>query len=469
MPSLIRRLLPRPVRRFARGLVDALPARLRWRRMLTEARREHRPLPPLDGGHVCLCAWYFPPTVTGGTYRPAALAKYGSEAGLDFTVISSPLFRKPSAAGRYLAAQLPSDVRVIRVRTSPLEPLASVLPSIDGGALNAHEIWRAGLAAFDERRPEFVIATGPPFHTFVAAHLLAARFEVPLVLEYRDEWTECPFEFVRSGPDDRLWERRCLAGATRVVFTTRSQLERHVEVFPELEREKCVVIPNGWEPADAPEFEIDGDPPSARGDEGPLTISFTGNLGNHTLPRAFLQCLAESIRRRPALGRFRFRFVGQRSERAESQLASFPHPQMLRIDDQVPKDEVPRILHESTGLLLLNPPAFERYIPGKLYEYLAAGRPILVYGEGGEVARLVARLGAGYVVTDGDPEGLADALESIATHPPGLHPGTARARWLQRHTRRVLAQRTVRLLEEVREEMKGTDGVAPAKGMVNAR
>lgn len=416
--------------------------------MLRQARPDPGS-PDIDRGHVCLLAWYFPPMVTGGTYRPASLVKYGTEAGLKFTVLAAPLYEPPSEAGQYLVGQLPPTARVVRVPQPGLEPLPIAVPGLDGGAMNTLEVWRAARRAFADRRPEFVFATGPPFHTFVAAHLLAARFDVPLVLEYRDEWTECPFDFVQAGPHDRMWEARCLSAAWRVIFTTGSQLDRHVEAFPELDRARCIVIPNGWEAEDTPDTAgTMTDRPSGR-----RTIAFTGNLGDHTLPGGFLDCLAEAVARRPELAeRFTVRFVGLRSRRAADQLAESAAREMIETTDQVSKREVTRIVREADGLLLLNPPALRRYVPGKLYEYLAAGRPVLVYGEGGEVGELVDRLRAGVVVEESDVTALIEALEWIAAQPPGPSISPERADWLAQHTREALARRTIALLETARDD-----------------
>lgn len=445
---MLRSLLPRSIRRVGRHWIDAVPAMWAWRRMLREARSAQEENAQMDRDRVCLLAWYFPPAVTGGTYRPASLVKYGTEAGLKFTVIAAPLYREPAKAGQYLVRQLPSSAEVIRVPPPDLSPLPGAVPDLDGGALNALEVWRAAIEAFSGMRPEFVFATGPPFHTFVAGHLLAEKFGSPLILEYRDEWTECPFDFVQAGPEDRMWEARCLESAWRVIFTTRSQLERHLEVFSGLDRARCVVIPNGWEPRDVPATMVQGGPEqhSRR-----RTITFTGNLGDHALPGDFLTGVESVVEQRPDLaGRLTIRFVGRRSERAEAQLRNFPFQEMIEVTDQVSKGEASEILRTADTLLLLNPPALSRYIPGKLYEYLAAGPPILVYGDGGEAATLVEQLNAGMVVAGADVPGLGRALERIAADPPDTAGTSERAEWLARHTREELARATVALLESAR-------------------
>jgi glycosyltransferase involved in cell wall biosynthesis len=51
---------------------------------------------------------------------------------------------------------------------------------------------------------------------------------------------------------------------------------------------------------------------------------------------------------------------------------------------------------------------------GKLFEYLATGRPILVLGRETEAARIVTETGAGTATSEADPQAIADALRSLA-------------------------------------------------------
>lgn len=438
-------LLPRPMRRVGRRVVDGIRARRAWSRMLDEAEAGSDGSLRGRRGEVCLLAWSFPPVVQGGTYRPLALVRHGTDLGLSFTVISCAFHQEPSAAGMHLAERVPSSARVIRTRPSPLRPAGWALPDLDGGALNVLEIWETVSSAFASERPDLLFATGPPFHTFVAGKLLADRYGIPLVLEYRDEWTECPFDFVHDGTGDRLWEARCLESAQLVIFTTRSQLEHQLDVFGGLRREKCVVIPNGWE-ADGDPYAA-GDVPESRSETGRCVISFTGNLGDHTPPGEFLDCLLEATRKSPELaGRFSFRFVGNRSAGCDAQLDGFPLQGMIERTNLVSRAEVHGIQRASDGLLLLNGARLERYIPGKLYEYLATGRPILVYGAGGEVGALVQQLHAGFVVPEGDAAVLTEALLAIEAEPKDVGIPDQRSTWLERHTRRALAVTTVDFL-----------------------
>jgi glycosyltransferase involved in cell wall biosynthesis len=90
----------------------------------------------------------------------------------------------------------------------------------------------------------------------------------------------------------------------------------------------------------------------------------------------------------------------------------------VHFHDQVPMIESPRILASSDALLvpLSAHPTFEQFVPSKLIDYMAVGRPV-VLSASGEAARLLTRAGGGIVVPPEDPQALASALQRLAGHP----------------------------------------------------
>jgi glycosyltransferase involved in cell wall biosynthesis len=93
----------------------------------------------------------------------------------------------------------------------------------------------------------------------------------------------------------------------------------------------------------------------------------------------------------------------------------------------------------------MNPPSLNRYIPGKIYEYIAAGTPILLYGEGGEMAKIVEDLCAGQIVSAGNENALTQAIEALATRPHGRD--TKCNAWLETRTRQFLANKMLVTLD----------------------
>jgi glycosyltransferase involved in cell wall biosynthesis len=308
---------------------------------------------------------------------------------------------------------------------------------VDGGLDAAVELFFLGEKAFAEAPPDILIASGPPFNVFVAGHWLARRFAARLVLDYRDEWTLSPFDFVSKTSTDRVWEKRCLERADRVLFTTESQRRMCSESVADRELlERSRVLPNGWEPA-----EHDARSSDQHSTGRKVTLLFAGTLGEHTNVQPFLDALEQILNDRPEwVSALAVRFLGQKRPSEVKRLALFKYPNVIESIDLAPLPEATRQMREADVLLLFHDPRFERYLPGKLYEYLASGKPILLCNDQGESKQLVESLAAGWAIDCSDTAKLAQVLAKLIDADVSDRDITARAEWLQRHTRETLTR-----------------------------
>lgn len=390
---------------------------------------------------LLLLTWEFPPLVTGGVYRPLSFVRHASTSGWQVEVVCGPAPSTPSEAGRYLEGLLPEEVPVTRV-SSDSGPDPWPLPRIDGGILNALSLFEAAEARIRPGEGGVILASGPPFANFVAGLWLARRTGWKLVLDYRDEWTQAPFKFVDKAGDNPDWEKRCLERADMVIFTTPSQLAHAERHFLSLAHSQNTVVYNGWEPGDFAQAPSLGQP-----DPGsPITLAYLGNLGAMAAPDAFLNTLAAALGAQPELGaRLKVLLVGHKRPDALEALRAFPFPEVIELVDSVPKQEACGMMQRVDGLLLLNPVGLRRYIQGKLYEYIASGTPVLVFGAGGEMGIIVDGLEAGTTVAESDAAGLAQALYELRAR-RNSNPAQRR-KWLASRERAVLARVLYRQLD----------------------
>ncbi len=424
-----------------------------WRLALPRPSRR-----PPRGRHLALLAWALPPSTNGGVYRPLSFLQYGPDAGWRIDAFQGPVPSHQRENGDELLDRIPPAVRRHVVPVTGREPAWRAFPHVDGGFVNAIDIATHCVAALRNDPPDVVLASGPPFCTFVAALWVAKRFGARLVLDYRDEWTECPFDFVHPGPHDRRWERRCLSAADAVLFTTESHRRHQLTAFPELSPDRAHLVPNGWEPGD---FDDPG-PTEPPDDPGLVTLAHVGNLAGHTPVEGFLAAAAELFADSPRWReRLSIQLVGRRSPAVNSALAGFPFRDRVQAIDHVGKVEATRRMRSADVLLLIAAPELERYLPGKLFDYLAARRPILVHGHRGEAAELVERLHAGRLCAPGTGgRGLGEALEQLSA--PGWREDAARDRavasWLQSHRRDTLARQAFQILGALSDRPRRAHG-----------
>jgi glycosyltransferase involved in cell wall biosynthesis len=404
-----------------------------------------------DAPHLLLFAWSFPPEINGGVYRPVSLAKYAVRAGWRVTVATGPLTGAPSAAGLDLLNSLPATVRIFRAL--PAAPTSyKLLPKVDGGFQNIIPIAEAAAAACQHDPPTAILASGPPFVTFISANFVSIRFRVPLVLEYRDEWSVHTPAFVTAGAFDKKWERKLLRSASAVVFVTEASRNAYLASIDGLDGSKCLVVPNGWDPEDFVVEPVS----SATGsvdNHSKLVISFVGSIGWLAKPETFLARFQEVLVRCPSLReRLIVRFTGPKSDEFRGAFTSFQNqfPNSIELVDGVPKTEAVAEMRGAGALLLLLDSFYDTTIPGKLYEYLAAGAPILVFSDTGLAGDLVRRLGAGLVVPTHDSFLLEAAFLRLLQEPRSQWQSLDRTAWLETHSRSALATRMLKVLSEAR-------------------
>ncbi|MCK4236731.1 MAG: glycosyltransferase, partial [Candidatus Krumholzibacteria bacterium] len=251
---------------------------------------------------------------------------------------------------------------------------------------------RAAARLCRRERFDAVYSTSPPDSTHLAARKIARRFSIPWVADFRDPWISLylgdPPTVLHRRLHERM-ERRVVTGADRVLVTTTWHEGMLREAYPACRVER---IPNGYDEDDF--IGIDGCSPPDR----PFTILHCGMLTLGRTSRPFLEGLAIFLERQPeAAERVRVVFLGARESGNEEWVKRLGLGGSVVFRDNLPHSECIEMERESHVLLLLKHDD-ERYgglVPGKLYEYMGAGRPILAVAPDGEASDLVSRLRRG--------------------------------------------------------------------------
>jgi glycosyltransferase involved in cell wall biosynthesis len=292
------------------------------------------------------------------------------------------------------------------------------------------------------RDVDVVIASSPTLFSALSAWLIACAKRAPFVLEVRDLWPEAIVDLglMRRGSiGARLlqWLARFLyRRAARIVLVTESFADRlAAEGVP---RSKLAVIPNG---ADTHFFA-----PSEARTNGTFTVAY---VGAHGLSHG-LDAVLDAAAAQPDV---KFLLVGDGAERARL-LAEKDRRglQNVCMRPSIPKAEVPSVYAAADACLvpLRDVPIFETFVPSKLFEVLAAGRPI-IGAVRGEARDILSRSGGALVVEPENGDQIAHAIEQLRRDP------TLRAQLSQRgrafavehYDRDALAARYLDLLHEV--------------------
>lgn len=284
-------------------------------------------------------------------------------------------------------------------------------------------------------KPGVIIGSSPHPFAALAAWWQARRLGVPFWLELRDLWPQALVDmggFREAHPAVRamrLLERFLYARAQKIIIL--AQGSREYLVARGVPAEKILFIPNGVRIADLPNLD-DGTAGVREGEasqedrraevrrhygmEG-FSIVYAGAHG----PANALDTILEAARDLQGGGTaIQFLLVGDGPAKGElRRKAAGLGLANLRFLDPVPKAQVPELLWaaDAAVITLRDVAAFSYAVsPNKLFDYLAAGKPVLA-AVPGAVARLVAEAGAGYAVPPEDPQALATAALRLAALP----------------------------------------------------
>ncbi|MCU1486949.1 MAG: glycosyl transferase group 1 [Actinomycetia bacterium] len=403
---------------------------------------------------VLIVTHYYPPEVGAPQARLSDLATMWAAAGHDVTVLTGmpnhPTGVVPPAYRRRLRVREDVDgVRVVRTWLYATPNEGILRKTLGHLSFMVSSVLLGGRAV---GRQDVVVVSSPTFFSIFSAWFLARTRSARFVLEVRDLW---PAIFVELGvlrnrtviAALEVLERWAYRVADRVVVVTDGF--RDVLVGDGVPAAKVEVIPNG---VDLTRFDGTADGSRVRaalGGVGPETcvVLYAGAHGiSHALP-AVLAAASRS-----AADDVRWVFVGEgAAKRALVAEASARGLDKVSFHAAVPRDEMAALLAAADVCLvsLRDIPLFRTFIPSKMFEYLAVGRPVIGL-VAGEPAAILTAAGA-VVVPPEDADALAAAVRSLATDPDRRVEQAERGRAyvIAHHDRRALAERYAAVLADV--------------------
>ncbi len=401
--------------------------------------------PAVIGGVVVMLAYYFPPLVGIAAERMAVYSRRLPEFGWTPTVIAprSGFFHRASESdGPARAVETHSPV-VIRTRSLELSRIlrrsfagatglhpgdSSDIKPIPAGRVgrslrrlvrdllyipDAQLGWipfasRAALGAIQRARatgPCVLFSSSVPYSAHLAALRAARRLDVPWVAEFRDPWSEAHPNLKEGAAWRwRLNERihaHVLRAADHVVVTSKSTKESLVSRFS-LAPEGITVVMNGFEPMP------DAQPPAP--DEHFMLV-YAGTVAPLERVQPLLEALDGLFERVGPL--FRLRVLGP-SGPWESDASAPPRP-WLQLDGLVIPDRAREAMAgASANVLIRAHEAYASILPGKLFEYLGARRPVLAaVVPGSEMEDLISAHGDGRLVVPNESAAFRSELERL--------------------------------------------------------
>ena len=374
---------------------------------------------------VLLITYYFPPSGGAGVQRWLKTIKYLPEFGVEAIVLTvDPAVASYPQVDESLCADVPSSLKVYTTKTKEILSLYKrVSPKREvpyGGFANEpnptllqkiSRFIRGNFFLPDPRRGwnkyaltkakeiiesegiTTVITTSPPHSTQLIGLELKKQYpNINWVADLRDPWTDIYYNsdlYPTSWAQRRnlKYERSVLEGADNIITVS----EDCKRLFAEKAdvTDKITVVPNGYDENDFKEMIKE---------KGEITPNYILSYVGVWAPQYDLLPLKALVSGRKDI---LLRFVGVVSEEIQQEIKSWG----------VQAEFIPYVSHKqaisymraSDALLLFIPnvPNNEGILTGKLFEYLASGRKILLFGpENGDAMHLISECGAGACYTE---------------------------------------------------------------------
>lgn len=364
---------------------------------------------------VLIFTQYFTPEVGATQTRLHTFAAGLAERGHDVEVICEVPNHpqglvRPGYGGRLVDRRTLDGFRAsyVWVRTSPTKTTRSRL------AFYGSYMAMAAAVGSLSRRPDVIFASSPPLPVAAAAAIVARRHRVPWVMDVRDLWPEVA---VAVG---ELSSPRMLAAAERLerrlygsaaAITTVTEPFRDSIAAKVLDPAKVHLVRNGTTQLYLQAVDLEPDRASLGLPVEKFLWTYAGNVG-------VAQGLEAALDAAGNLGDgFALVILGDGPMRRhlEERAQSVPADSVIFRDQVVPAEAV-RYLRASDALLvpLAAEPTLRKFVPSKLYDFCAVGRPVII-AAAGEAARIVKNVGAGIVVPPSDPAALAGAVRQLRT------------------------------------------------------
>lgn len=355
---------------------------------------------------VLIIAYYWPPAGGPGVQRWLKFVKYLPDFGIqpivyvpenayypltdedlqkdiprDTVVIKHPI-KEPYRFASLFSGKNTRNISSGIIKTSGKQTLAEkILLYIRGNFFipDARIAWVAPSVQhlseyLKSNHVDAVITTGPPHSMHLIGKQLQEQLGIKWVADFRDPWTTIGYHkelklTQKSAQKHKELEKAVLNKADMILttsFTTKKE-------FEELTSKPVYVVTNGYD------VETVEKPPL----DEKFTMSHIGSLLSKRNPRILWKALKEIVKEHPHFRHdFQLRLIGKVSTDIIETLKEFRLDSYLQLIGYVSHTKALKYQRSSQLLLLIEIDSFETtgIIPGKLFEYMAAERPILAMG-----------------------------------------------------------------------------------------
>ncbi|MBK8627465.1 MAG: glycosyltransferase family 4 protein [Saprospiraceae bacterium] len=299
-----------------------------------------------------------------------------------------------------------------------------------------------------ENQIDAVVSSGPPHSCHLIALGVKNKYNLPWIVDYRDPWTQIDY-FNDLGLT--AWARKkhehlekMVLDRCNIIITVGKTMAEDLLSITENRKE---VITNGYDETDRPSSDTNLD-------DG-FTVTYIGTMNDARNPSVLWEALSQlKNENHPLIQKISVNLVGKPEQIIHSSIEKYGISNLVKFCGYVTHQEAINYQNASRVLLLIiNKTSNNKSIlTGKIFEYLASGRPILCIGPNdGDAAAILKDAQSGFIYDYEDVGGikkyLIDAFNLYAKNE-----SVARSTNIEKYSRKYLTEKLVGLLNEISQK-----------------
>ena len=403
---------------------------------------------------VLFITYFFPPLGGAGVGRTLKFAKYLPEFGWQPIIISAA--ETVNYGKDYSSLQeIPKEIEVHKI--GHREPkykewqYACTRLKINFDFPDVFKTWyspayREAKGILQEEKIDLLFSSSSPYTSHFIAMKLKREFNIPWVADFRDPWSgndilNLYYDKTLMQPLRKILatkiknaERNILRTADKTTVTSWYHKQQLCELH-NVQKDKIEVITNGYDESDFGQSNRYNLYPEK------LTITFIGSfyLGFKEIALAFLDAVNELNEGSEVI------FIGK----GASEMQDVGKGNLTCIYN-IPREKMLALSSSSSFLLLIMLPS-AKWIPGKIFEYLRLGKPILaLVPEDGDAARIIKEANAGFILSYEKDKMKEQLREIFERHRQGVFKDfQLNPEYISQSERRRLTQKLAGAFDEV--------------------
>jgi len=264
---------------------------------------------------------------------------------------------------------------------------------------------KAGMDIIERHGVQAIYSSSPPYSCSVIARNLKRKTGLPWIAGFRDPWRgflSAPKRWWLPDWIDRRLERSVFRECDRLEVAWEGIAKDFHKKYPHIDMQKVHHLPNGFDSADFPTVEVI--------EKQVFTVTYTGSMYGKRNPETFFAAVARLVEAGAVdRERIQLQFIGRFGAEVRTM---FDHPVLrdcIVVHDYMPHAASVRHLFQSDALLMVvdDFAGNEEIVPGKVYEYMGSGKPVITLAPEGAVTAVIEETRSGRCARSHDIDAIA--------------------------------------------------------------